>query len=145
MKRLNVLVVLVAALALLALAGLHRSLRDPLQEGLTIPDVVGLPLSEANAELRADQLQLGSLQAVRSKSATGTVLKQSVAPGTPTSPFVVVALVVSAGSHPTPDAHGLVGVGGTCEVVSSPPAQGGPPCAGGPLIVPLVPNALVSN
>jgi hypothetical protein len=137
MKRSVITTVVVAVLALAGLFGLNRRLQDPANGGLPVPDVTGLSLSKANEALHARELLTGPIQAIANDARTGTVLQQSVAPGTQALPTTPVNLIVSAGPNPQPDERKRVTVGGTCEVMATPPPKG-KPCIGAPLMVPLL-------
>ena len=138
MKYRNIVVtVLVAAVAVAGLVGLRRSLEDPTPANLYVPNVVGLSLSKAARELRANQLLVGPAEAIQNEAPTGTVLQQDVQAGMPATPTSVVSLLLSAGPDPKPDNRNYVVVGGTCEVIASPPPSGRP-CVGGPLMVRLL-------
>ena len=108
-----------------------------------MPNVVGLSLNEANASLRKAGLAIESkyLRARASGAAErGTVLVQHPGPGEVVPLGMAVPLIVSAGPHPNATPDGLAGAGGTCDLMWPPPSPGSPPCVGGILLVPLIPN-----
>jgi hypothetical protein len=107
------------------------------------PNVVGLPLNEANASLRKAGLAIESkyLRARASGTAEpGTVLVQHPGPGEVVPLGMAVPLIVSAGPHPNATPDGLAGAGGTCDLMWPPPSPGWPPCVGTILLVPLLPT-----
>jgi len=139
MKR-AIVTVVVAAASLGLLAWLNRSMIYHADPSLTVPDVTGLPLTRATAELAEVGLSPGTLEAYEDASPIGTVLQQNVAPGSQAVPDTPVALVVSAGTDPQPNDAKLVVVGRACDVEASPPPSGRPGCPSGPLFATFLMN-----
>jgi len=103
-----------------------------------MPNVTGLPLVQANSVLRSAGLTIDTqlLRAQASlRAGRGAVLAQNPEPR---SVIVAgdarIALTVSAGADPKRSRNNLVMVGGTCDVMPSPPS----PCVGGILLVPPI-------
>jgi hypothetical protein len=125
---------LIAVFSLAVLFALNRSLLDPTDPNLAVPDVTGLRLAKANAELWESQLLAGALEARRDSARTGTVLEQGVAAGSRAIPTTPVTLIVSAGPDPVADDRGMVVVGDACDVQAPPvDTTGDTACVGRPL------------
>lgn len=78
-----------------------------------VPSVVGLNRQAANNALIAAGLAIGAIDKQASSSAPGTVLKQSLEPGTASEPGKTVALVVAS---PFPRLLGVVGMSRSAAV-----------------------------
>jgi eukaryotic-like serine/threonine-protein kinase len=122
------LVLLLAALGVLAYFLFHSLLGGD----VTVPNVVGQPVTQAQQTLHNDNLSVGTTKSVVSPTvASGTVLATDPRPGTSVSKNSSVDLTVSAGPAVTvPDVHGKqftdatqllngAGLGYTAHYVSS--------------------------
>lgn len=80
---------------------------EPTPEAASVPELVGLSRAEARQALSAVGLRIGSVQKEASDASAGTILRQSLEPGTSLAPGGSVTLVVAS---PLPRVPGVIGL-----------------------------------